>query len=167
MLWFFIKLFLGSSDSFWNFWYKCYKVFRPSTKQLFHLYEVRNLKIWKVLKILLQNWMVFFSGFIFSNRSLTGSYPLREKCPYPEFFWSLFSHFRAEYEKIRTKKTPNTITFQSVTKSSIFSIYASPAGIYMFKVYNRNTRTRCEICSKLRTKDTRATPVASFWCLYC
>ena len=24
-----------------------------------------------------------------------------------------------------------------------------PAGIYMFKVNNRNTRTRCEICSKL------------------
>ena len=23
-----------------------------------------------------------------------------------------------------------------------------PAGIYMFKVDNRNTRTRCEICSK-------------------
>ena len=26
-----------------------------------------------------------------------------------------------------------------------------PAGIYMFKV-NRNTRTRCEICSKLTIK---------------
>ena len=24
-----------------------------------------------------------------------------------------------------------------------------PAGNYMFKVDNRNTRTRCEICSKL------------------
>ena len=24
-----------------------------------------------------------------------------------------------------------------------------PAGIYMFKVNNRNTRTRCEICSEL------------------
>ena len=26
---------------------------------------------------------------------------------------------------------------------------AYPAGIYLFKVNNRNTRTRCEICSKL------------------
>ena len=26
-------------------------------------------------------------------------------------------------------------------------IYDSPAGIYMLKVNNRNTRTRCEICS--------------------
>ena len=28
-----------------------------------------------------------------------------------------------------------------------------PAGNYMFKVNNRNTRTRCEICSKLTIKD--------------
>ena len=28
----------------------------------------------------------------------------------------------------------------------------SPAGNYMFKVNNRNTRTRCEICSKLTIK---------------
>ena len=33
---------------------------------------------------------------------------------------------------------PNAITF--------------PAGNYMFKVNNRNTRTRCEICSKLTIK---------------
>ena len=29
-----------------------------------------------------------------------------------------------------------------------------PAGIYLFKVNNRNTRTRCEICSKLTIKTT-------------
>ena len=33
-----------------------------------------------------------------------------------------------------------------------------PAGIYLLKVNNRNTRTRCEICLKLT--------MASFWCLY-
>ena len=27
-----------------------------------------------------------------------------------------------------------------------------PVGIYMFKVNNRNTRIRCEICSKLTLK---------------
>ena len=36
-----------------------------------------------------------------------------------------------------------------------------PAGIYLLKVNNRNTRTRCEICSKLIIM----TP--SIWCLYC
>ena len=33
---------------------------------------------------------------------------------------------------------------------SIFS--DAPAGIYLLKVNNRNTRTRCEICSKLTIK---------------
>ena len=28
----------------------------------------------------------------------------------------------------------------------------NPTGNYMFKVNNRNTRTRCEICSKLTIK---------------
>ena len=32
-----------------------------------------------------------------------------------------------------------------------------PAGIYLLKVNNRNTRTRCE---------RHQTPLASFWCLY-
>ena len=29
-----------------------------------------------------------------------------------------------------------------------------PAGIYLLKVNNRNTRTRCEICSKLTIKTS-------------
>ena len=31
----------------------------------------------------------------------------------------------------------------------------TPAGIYLFKVNNRNTRTRCEICSKLTNTPER------------
>ena len=34
-----------------------------------------------------------------------------------------------------------------------------PAGNYMFKLNNRNTRTRCEICSKLTIK----TPESRQW----
>ena len=34
----------------------------------------------------------------------------------------------------------------------MFSYERFPAGNYMFKVNNRNTRTRCEICSKLTIK---------------
>ena len=41
-----------------------------------------------------------------------------------------------------------------------------PAGNYIFKVNNRNTRTRCEICSELTIK-TPERYLASFWCLYC
>ena len=37
-----------------------------------------------------------------------------------------------------------------------------PAGSYMFKVDNKNTRTRCEICSKLTIK----TPKRRHWRRY-
>ena len=35
------------------------------------------------------------------------------------------------------------------TSGTIANSQRTPAGIYLFKVNNRNTRTRCEICSKL------------------
>ena len=41
-------------------------------------------------------------------------------------------------------------------KSRCYFFYeAFPAGIYLFKVNNRNTRTRCQICSKLTIKTTK------------
>ena len=40
--------------------------------------------------------------------------------------------------------------------------YKRPDGIYLLKVDNRNTRTRCEISITLTIKT-----MASFWCLYC
>ena len=40
-----------------------------------------------------------------------------------------------------------------------------PAVNYMFKVNNRNTRTRCEICSKLTIK-TPERRQSLFWCFY-
>ena len=53
--------------------------------------------------------------------------PSREKCPYSEFFWPVFSGIRAEYGLIQSispylvrmwentdQKTPNTYTFDAV-----------------------------------------------------
>ena len=40
------------------------------------------------------------------------------------------------------------------------------AGICLLKVNNRNTRASFEICS-VTNKDTRTTPMALFWCLFC
>ena len=37
-----------------------------------------------------------------------------------------------------------------------------PVGIYLVKVNNRNTRTRCKIMFKVNNKDTRTTPTAYF-----
>ena len=39
------------------------------------------------------------------------------------------------------------------------NVFRDPVGIYLLKVNNRNTRTRCEICSKLTVK----TPERRYW----
>ena len=40
-----------------------------------------------------------------------------------------------------------------------------PVGIYLLKVNNRKTRTRCEICSELTIKTPEQR--RGRWCLYC
>ena len=64
-------------------------------------------------------------------------------------------------------------TRKKVRKSFINNAYdgvsnfsrGNPAGIYLLKVNNRNTRTRCEIYSKLTVKIPERRQ-ASFWYLY-
>ena len=43
--------------------------------------------------------------------------------------------------------------------NALHKIAVNPVDIYMFKVNNRNTRTRCEICSKVTIK----TPERRHW----
>ena len=42
--------------------------------------------------------------------------------------------------------------FNWVLNTLLITFIQYPAGIYLLKVNNRNTRTRCEICSKLTIK---------------
>ena len=42
-------------------------------------------------------------------------------------------------------------TVKSLVKHKVFTL-DYPVGIYMFKVKNRNTRKRCEVCSRLTIK---------------
>ena len=44
--------------------------------------------------------------------------------------------------------------------------YTMPVGIYMFKVHNRNTRTRCEICLKLTIKTPELLTLNIFHTLF-
>ena len=65
-----------------------------------------------------------------ARKKHTSKESLREKCPYSELFWSVFSRIRTEYgeilsllipsecEKTRTKKTPNTDTFHAMNYGS-------------------------------------------------
>ena len=41
-------------------------------------------------------------------------FTLPERCPYSEFYWSIFVRNRTEHGEIRSRKTPNTNTFYGV-----------------------------------------------------
>ena len=51
----------------------------------------------------------------------------------------------------------NEVTFRE--DASLIIGQRNPAGIYLLKVYDRNTRTRCEKCSKFTIK----TPERCHW----
>ena len=67
---------------------------------------------------------------------------------YPNFFKSVSWHYW------KTKAPEFHLKLHKKVKER------APAGIYLFKVNYRNTRTRCEICSKLTIK----TPERHQWC---
>ena len=68
-------------------------------------------------------------------------------------------HIQAKYGNIETWKMSRSDTFHAVTIKHYSSI---PVGIYLLKVNNRNTRTRCKIYSKLKNKDPRTTPLLNY-----
>ena len=58
----------------------------------------------------------------------------------------------------------NSITMFEMVLSKTLEII--PVNNFLFKINNRNTRKRCEICSKLKIK-TPERRHTSFWCLHC
>ena len=60
-----------------------------------------------------------------------------------------FNEFKAIVSVVSIRNSEKIITY--------------PAGIYLLKINNRNTRTRCEICSKLTVK----TPERRHWLRFC
>ena len=68
------------------------------------------------------------------------------------------------WKKVSLRMSEKVCWLFVVTSPSSTSL---PTGIYLLKVNNRNTRTGCEICSKLTIIKTRKTPLLWFCCLYC
>ena len=65
-----------------------------------------------------------------------------------------WAYLTTPWEKHWYKYFPFLVIFNmQKSVSSSYSIF--PAGNYTFKVDNRNTRTRCEICSKLTIKTPK------------
>ena len=89
--------------------------------------------------------------------------------PIFEFWWKTQSNyfavikFHSFTENIFIDlKNDSTTIFVSVPV--IFRI-TIPAGIYLLKVYNRNTKLKVRNMFKVNNKNTKTRPIASFWCL--
>ena len=112
---------------------------------------------------------------------LTGTYT----CNASKVIANFGTNFKESIHHLRDLKVPklqsaDTNTYYEDVSYDVESFFTSiavaetidyilkriPAGNYMFKFSNRNTRTKCEICSKLTIK-TPERRQASFWCLYC
>ena len=78
--------------------------------------------------------------FIFHSTSFMHSQSWRYLYTFIYLHWlpRIFNHSRCSY--------------QTSTRWDLSITSNNPAGNYMFKVNHRNTRTRCEICSKLTIK---------------
>ena len=71
---------------------------------------------------------------------------LVENCFYNIRNYSAFLYF---FPKANSS---SRLLFRSVRLKVIFCSHPLPTGNYMVKVYNGNTRARCEICSRLTIK---------------
>ena len=77
------------------------------------------------------------------------------KKEHQHFFLRIFWDFQDDVFVTSLASTKYFEQFNPFPKQKLFRQIAAkfpPVGIYMFKVNNRNTRTRCEICSKLTIK---------------
>ena len=76
-------------------------------------------------------------------------------------FWRVLniSFITIYYIILKTKKIQRFTQSRPQSRKPVIRKYQSPAGNYIFKVNNKITRTRCEICSKLTIK----TPERCIW----
>ena len=59
---------------------------------------------------------------------------------------------QTEFEEYLPILMPHTVGDDKFTKKYKLSYFQTPVDIYLLKVNNRNTKTGCEICSKLTIK---------------
>ena len=104
----------------------------------------------ETIVILLFSFHAVTTSFLSFATTLTGS-------PRPSFF-KFFSHVTGQFRDRFIFKVPSVQNFL-LNNQPIWVSRNNPAGIYMFKINNRNTRTRCVTCSK----STIKTPKQRHW----
>ena len=110
----------------------------------------------------------YCSNLVFSQKCLSSEI----SCWF--IIWLLFLRKRFSLSSLYTDKSASNLTGKYIFKVknygekwaqlvSFCCLY--PSNTYLFKVNNRNTRKRCEVCSKLTIKTT-TTSGTSFKCFY-
>ena len=92
-----------------------------------------------------QSSIAYEKKSVYLNSTARTSSPTKLPKCLEQFLWEIISANGCSKSTIETIEKP---------KPHWHGYDIFPAGIYMFKVKNRNTR-RCEICSKLKNKVTR------------
>ena len=75
----------------------------------------------------------------------------------------LFTEITTLYNYIDDNNMYSLDKNSNIVSFFLNKVASLPPGMYLFKLNNRNTRLRCEICSKLTIK----TPDRRHWRLYC
>ena len=113
--------------------------------------------------ILFMSWNLWCSLFLVTV-ILDKNVPteLVESKPFIEFEQIVFLVSRSFIEN-----SCRNVSFSGLGSLPNFASNINPVGNYMFKINNKNTRTRHEICSKLTIKTTERRQWRRSGCLYC
>ena len=81
---------------------------------------------------------------------LTTATPLREKCPYSEFYWSIFSHIPTEYGEI-LHISPYSVRMRENTdqKNSKYGHFSRRTPYMRIMFVNDKKRAECETCRRI------------------
>ena len=118
---------------------------------------------------LIKNWEMKYTSFVIFMKELKNKVLKNIKINYMIIFTSMvYTLFKSKFVSMSTKisrctmvtRKPKIRCLKNHWCVLIFALLSStftfvlffPTGIYLLKVNNRNTRTRCEICSKLTIK---------------
>ena len=66
-------------------------------------YQLRGKDAFKQLYYIPANALTENAVLLRPHTNLSSTFPQREKCPNPEFFWSIFSHIWTEYGDLLAK----------------------------------------------------------------
>ena len=120
---------------------------------------LENSKCWKIL--IFHSWSSCLT--IFCQKFWFSQFWLKSFNPFDMLFQNFKFTYIISYQSWITEFEPKPLLKKIGFSSQIFIILNklpdfdkfSPVGIYLLKVNKRNTRTRCEICSKLTIKTPK------------